>query len=265
MARRGRELIDGLAEGGVTAAKIAPILVAIAVFSSLLGMTGVAPKVSAVIISFGGSSIIGALAVAAIVPLILGAPLPVSATYVLSAALIAPALVRIGLDPVAVHLFLIYWAILGAVTPPTCTACVIAANISGGNWLKTAFVGMRIGVVAFLVPFAFVINPALIGRADLTDVLVSAVSALFGVVFLAAGFSGYLMSRLGPPARVLHLGAGFLLFIPALEYSMVGGALALALVGVDVLLGRWRHRAQGSKSTNTRPAMAGADNPRSEK
>lgn len=231
---RARRLIDGLADGGASAAKIAPILISIAIFSSLLGMTGVAPKVSAVILSLGGENVIGALAVAAIVPLILGAPLPVSATYILSAALIAPALVRIGLDPVAVHLFLIYWAILGAVTPPTCTACVIAANISGGNWVKTAFVGMRMGIVAFIVPFAFVVNPALIGRAEPLEVIVASLTALAGVVFLAGGFSGYLLSRLGMASRALHLAAGFLLFLPDPSYSKVGGTLALALLIAEI-------------------------------
>ena len=232
---RARQLIDGLAEGGASAAKIAPILISIAIFSSLLGMTGVAAKVSAVILSLGGESIIGALAVAAVIPLILGAPLPVSATYILSAALIAPALISINLDPVAVHLFLIYWAILGAVTPPTCTACVIAANISGGNWLKTAFVGMRIGIVAFIVPFAFVVNPALIGRADLSDIVVAGLTALTGVVFLAAGFSGYLITRLSLLSRAMHVLAGFLLFVPNPEYSTIGGTLAVALVIFELL------------------------------
>lgn len=235
MLGRARQLIDGLAEGGGSAAKIAPILISIAIFSSLLGMTGVAPKVSAVILSLGGENIIGALAVAAIVPLILGAPLPVSATYILSAALIAPALIRIDLDPVAVHLFLIYWAILGAVTPPTCTACVIAANISGGNWLKTSLVGMRIGIVAFIVPFAFVVNPALIGRGDFGEVVIAGLTALAGVVFLAGGFSGYLITRLGMLSRAMYVLAGFLLFVPNPDYSIIGGALAVALLTIELL------------------------------
>jgi len=263
MVDRARKLVDGLAEGGASAAKIAPILIAIAIFSSLLGMTGVAPKVSGVIVALGGDNIIGALAVAAIVPLILGAPLPVSATYILSAALIAPALVRIGLDPIAVHLFLIYWAILGAVTPPTCTACVIAANISGGNWFKTAFVGMRLGIVAFIVPFAFVVNPALIGRAEPLEVAVASLTALAGVVFLAAGFAGYLLDRIGILSRALHLVAGMLLFVPDPDYSIPGGVLAAGLLGFAYLRGR---------TTAPAPAPAAEDpdgapvrtNPRSE-
>jgi len=245
---RTRQLLDGLVEGGVSAASIAPILISIAVFSSLLGMTGVAPKISAVILSLGGDNIIGALAVAAVVPLILGAPLPVSATYILSAALIAPALVRIGLDPVGVHLFLIYWAILGAVTPPTCTACVIAANISGGDWLRTALVGMRLGIVAFIVPFAFVLNPALIGRADGWEVAVSTLTALVGVVFLAAGFSGYMLTRLRTILRAAYLVAGFLLFVPNPTYSMIGGAIALGLGLTEIF---WRRAARSQADAGT--------------
>lgn len=262
MVERARKLVDGLAEGGASAAKIAPILISIAIFASLLGMTGVAPKVSGVIIALGGDNILGALAVAAIVPLILGAPLPVSATYILSAALIAPALVRIGLDPIAVHLFLIYWAILGAVTPPTCTACVIAANISGGNWLKTSFVGMRMGIVAFIVPFAFVVNPALIGRAEPLEVAVSSLTALAGVVFLAAGFAGYMLDRIGNLSRALHLIAGALLFIPDPDYSIPGGLLAAGLIGFAYLRGRTKASAQ-APTAEDRTTLLVRTNPRS--
>ena len=114
-------------------------------FTALLGLTGVAAKVSAVILEMGGDYLLVSLAIAAIIPLVLGAPLPVAATYILSAALIAPALIRLKLDPAAVHMFLLYWATLASVTPPTCTACVVAANIAGGDWFKTSLVGMRLG------------------------------------------------------------------------------------------------------------------------
>ena len=92
MRTRARELVDALAHGGVSVAQVAPILVAVAMFTSLLGLTGVAPKVSSLILEMGGQSLIASLLVAAIIPLVLGAPLPVTATYILSASLIAPAL-----------------------------------------------------------------------------------------------------------------------------------------------------------------------------
>jgi TRAP-type uncharacterized transport system fused permease subunit len=182
-------------------AQVAPVLVAVSMFTALLGLTGVAPKVSSIILELGAGNIVGALAVAALIPLLLGAPLPVTATYILSAALIAPALVRLGLDVAAVHMFLLYWATLASVTPPTCTACVIAANIAGGNWFRTALVGMRLGIVAFLVPFFFVLNPALIARGPTVEVVVAAASGGAGAVLMAAGFFGWLRTRLNAALR----------------------------------------------------------------
>lgn len=236
---RARRLVDAFAEGGIAIAQVAPLLVAVAMFTSLLGTTGVAPKVSALIVELGAGTIVGALAIAALVPLALGAPLPVSATYILSAALIAPALTRLGLDVVAVHMFLLYWATLAAVTPPTCTACVIAANISGGEWLRTAFVGMRLGLVAFLVPFFFVLNPALIARAEPFEVAIAAGSGAVGAVLLAAGFFGRFGGRADPVVRALCVAAGVLLLAPDLLMLAAGGGT----LAVAVLLHRLTRRA----------------------
>ena len=229
--QRAQAVAEAIADGGVAVAKIVPILVCVGMFTSLLGMTGVAPKVSGVIVEMGGENLIGSLLVAAAVPLILGAPLPVTATYILSAALIAPALVKIKIDVVAAHMFLLYWATLASVTPPTCTGCVIAANISGGNWLRSSFVGMKLGIVAFLVPFFFVVNPALIGRGAPWDVAMCAVTGLAGAILMAGGFFGFMRSRLNPAFRVLYFAAGVLLLAPSGTLSLAGaGAAALGLV-----------------------------------
>lgn len=238
LKERGRRLADAFAEGGIAIAQVAPLLVAVSMFTALLGATGVAPKVSTLILETGAGNLVGALAVAALVPLALGAPLPVTATYVLSAALIAPALVRLGLDQVAVHMFLLYWATLASVTPPTCTACVIAANISGGNWFKTSLVGMRLGFVAFLVPFFFVLNPALIARAPWPEVLLAFGTGIAGAVLMSAGFFGWFRSALNLPLRLLYLAAGVLLLAPDLRASLAGAALAIATIALEQIRSR---------------------------
>ena len=237
--RRAAHLARALSEGGVSVAQIVPILVTVGMFTALLGLTGVAPKVSSVILEMGGENLIGSLLIAAIIPLVLGAPLPVAATYILSAALIAPALVKLGIDLVAAHMFLLYWATLASVTPPTCTACVIAANLSGGNWFKTSLVGMRLGIVAFIVPFFFVVNPALIARGPMLEIVTVAVSGFIGAVFLAAGFFGFLRSRLNWLLRLLYLAAGALLLAPSNQLLVVGGVLAaIGLVTETTLMRR---------------------------
>lgn len=236
--RRLAVLIDALAKGGTAVAQVAPVLVAVSMFTALLGLTGVAPKVSTIILELGAGNIVGALAVAALIPLLLGAPLPVTATYILSAALIAPALVRLGLDVAAVRMFLLYWATLASVTPPTCTACVVAANIAGGNWFRTALVGMRLGFVAFLVPFCFVLNPALIARGPAIEVLIAAASGAAGALFMAAGFFGWFRTRLTAALRLIDLAAGVLLLAPSTALLAAGAGVAALGLGAETLRAR---------------------------
>jgi TRAP transporter 4TM/12TM fusion protein len=233
---RARQIVKALSDGGVAVAQIAPLLIAVAMFTALLGLTGVAAKVSSVILDMGGHNLFASLLIAAIIPLVLGAPLPVAATYILSAALIAPALIRLSLDPPAVHMFLLYWATLASVTPPTCTACVIAANIAGGDWFKTSLVAMRLGIVAFLVPFFFVMNPALIARGSALDVTISTACGLVGAVFLAGGLFGFMRSRLNIVMRLLYVAAGGLLLAPRHELMIAGGALALLGLAIESIL-----------------------------
>jgi len=247
---RTRQIGRALEEGGRAAATVAPILVAVNAFTHLLGLTGVAPKISGLIVQLGGESLLGALLVAALVPFILGTALPTAATYILSVALIAPAIMKLGLDIVAVHMFLIYWATLAAVTPPTCTGCIIAAGIGGGNWLRTAFAGMRLGVVAFLIPFFFVLEPALVGRETISRVLFHSASALAGAIALAAGLFGYLRGPLNMIERFVLVGAGLLLLYPDPYYSALGlGAVALLVVG----------EAQVRRGRARRPPRSGSD------
>ncbi len=169
----------------------------------------------------GGDYLFSALLIAALIPFVLGTALPTSATYILSVALIAPAIIKLGVDIVAAHMFLIYWATLAAVTPPTCTGCIIAANIGGGNWIKVALVGMRLGIVAFIIPFFFVIEPALLGRGETFKILMYNLSALTGTIFIASGFFGYLFNNLKLWKRFLCIITGMLLMYPNNRYSIL--------------------------------------------
>jgi TRAP transporter 4TM/12TM fusion protein len=240
MRSRAIATVKALSDGGIAIAQIAPLLIAVAMFTALLGLTGVAAKVSAVILEMGGEYLLVSLVIAAIIPLVLGAPLPVAATYILSAALIAPALIRLKLDPPAVHMFLLYWATLASVTPPTCTACVVAANIAGGDWFKTSLVGMRLGIVAFIVPFFFVLNPALLWRGAASDIVLHGVAGLAGAVLLAAGFFGFMRSPLNGFLRLLYLVAGGLLLAPYKQLLAAGAGLAVVALLIEMLFMRKR-------------------------
>ncbi len=225
MRRCVSEMCQALYEGGIDLARIVPILVAVNILVNMIGITGIAPKISGLIFEIGGENVFLALLVATIVPFILGTSLPVVPTYVISLSILVPPLLKLGVDEVAAHLFFIYWAILGSVTPPTCTASIVAAGIAEGNWLKTGFLAVRLGIVAFIVPYFFVLNPALVGRADILTVFVYAVPALLGAIFLADGMFGPIR-RFKWPLRVAFWFGGFCLLFPNHLMSVVGILLA---------------------------------------
>lgn len=243
---RFSRIAGGLSDAGISLAQLVPILVTVGIFTCLLGLTGVAPKISTLILEMGGENLIGSLMVGAIIPIILGAPLPVAATYILSAALIAPALAKLKIDLIAIHMFLLYWATLASVTPPTCTACVVGANLGGGNWLRVAYVAMRLGFVAFLLPFFFTVNPSLIARGQPFDILLNSITGFIGAILLASGFFGYLRSKLNIPLRALYFAGGFMFLVPSFKLFFAGILLtAIGLVFESIRMKKGREAEQG--------------------
>ena len=126
-------IAQALSAGGLDIVRLVPILVCMSVLVNLIGVTGLAPKISAVILEIGTTNIYLSLLIASLLPLILGTALPVVPTYLLSMSILTPALLKLGVDEVAAHLFYIYWGVLGAITPPTCEAAVVAAGIAKGK------------------------------------------------------------------------------------------------------------------------------------
>lgn len=218
-----RLIIDALSEAGRDVAQIAPILVSVSMLVNLIGITGIAPKISGLILQIGGSNIYFSLLVATIVPFLLGTSLPVVPTYVLSVSILVPPLLNLGIDPVAAHLFFIYWAILGGVTPPTCTAAVAAAGIAKANWVRTGFLSVKLGVVAFILPYFFALNPALVGRAPFPSILAHGATAFVGAICIAYGlFSHRDRPFLNFALCTAFLVGGILLLFPGTIPSTVG-------------------------------------------
>ena len=219
-----------------TCCALAPLVSAVAAAGLVIGclhVTGVPGKISAVIFSVTGGEKLIALIIAMATTLILGMGMPTVAAYALVAVLIAPALVKMGFPLFEVHLFLVYYAVLSAITPPIAVACYVASSIAEAGPMEIARQAVRLGLVAFLIPFMFVYHPALLLRADLPDIAIAMVSATLGVYFLAIGLEGWLRAALNWWQRALFLGAGFLTLYPGLATDaagiVAGGALVLLL------------------------------------
>jgi len=132
---------------------------------------------------------------------------------------------------VAAHLFFIYWGVLGAITPPTCEAAVVAAGISKGDWLKTGWTACKLGATAFCLPYFMVLHPALCARGSATDVAFAAVTGFLGSIAMAFGLFGWKDSPFNVPLRILFFIGGAMMLFPGVQVTLAGCAtVAAALI-----------------------------------
>ncbi len=170
--------------------------------------------------------------------LLVGLAVPVTASYIIAAVMIAPALTQVGVAPLAAHMFVFYYAVLSEVSPPTALSPFAAAAITGGNPFRTTMLAWKYTAPAFAVPLVFTLDPRGMGvllQAPMADVVWSTAGAAMGIVALTAGAGGWIRSAASPPERVAAA-AGVLLFVPRPWTTLSG----LALFGGVVAAHWWR-------------------------
>src|SRR5690606_29504211 len=136
---------------------------------------------------------------------LLGLAVPVTASYIIAAVVVAPALIQVGVPPVAAHMFIFYYAVLSEVSPPTALSAFAAAAITGANPFRTMMLTWKYTLPAFLVPFVFTLSPSGLGlllQAPLPDVVRTTISAAIGIAALAMGLGGWLRGPASTPERV---------------------------------------------------------------
>lgn len=183
----GKALLRALEDGGRGVLIVGILLVAAQVFVAMINLTGVGVAITSAILELGQGNTWLIAIIMAIVCLIAGMGLPTSAAYVLVAAVFAPALIQQGLDPLAVHLFVLYYAALSVVTPPVCVAVFVAAMISGERWGRVAAYTLRLGGAAYVIPMLLLVYPGLLGNGGALSIVLGIASGL-GFTFSAASF-----------------------------------------------------------------------------
>ena len=223
-----RELII---ESSMIIANIVAILAGIGVIVGSLAFTGVGGAFSRELIAIAGNNLWLLLAMGAITSFLLGMGVTVSACYIFLAIIMGPALIKFGLDPIASHLFILYWGMISYITPPVALAAVTAAVIAKSDQWQTGVTAMRLGSIKFVLPFIIVLTPALIMRGEPFDILWTISTCTMAVVVMATGFEGYLywVGRIGWPTRILmFISAAGLLYQDYIA-QMIG--LLAAIVG----------------------------------
>ncbi len=212
-----------------------PIITACAVAGVVVGvisLTGLGFMLTGYLMTIGGTNLLFVLIISMVTSIILGMGLPVTACYIVLAVLAAPAMVELGVDPVAAHLFIIYFGVLSGITPPVALAAYVGAGIAEAKPMSVAVEACKIGVVAFFLPYMFLYNPVLLLH-DVTamKLTISLVGAIIGCVAIAAGTQGYLLTKANWIQRILLVAGAVLLF----SFKTYAYALAFACIGITVI------------------------------
>ena len=201
-----------------------------------LSLTSVALVISTEMVKFAGGSLFLLLVLAAITCFIFGMGMPSIPCYIFVSIMVAPSLVEMGIPLIASHLFVLYLALASFITPPVCMTSYVAAALAGTSPLKTGYWATRIGIGIFIVPFAWIYNPALLLMGSPMDIAAAFIFCLLGVVAIAAGLEGYLLRHMVWWQRILIFCAGFMLFSSTVPVRLSGLGLMLVLFGLQFVI-----------------------------
>lgn len=214
-------------------AAMCPLVAICAGAGILLGVltaTGLNLKITYLIEFVSGGSLLLTLLLTMVACIVLGMGLPTVAAYVVLATLVPASMIKLGVPDIAAHLFIFYFAILSAITPPVCTGAYVAAGIAKADPMQTGFVALRLGLVVFLLPYAFVYEPSLLLIGNPGEIVLHVATCALGILYWAFGLEGFFKQALGPLARIALITAGALLIWPNLWISLGGLVLGGAVL-----------------------------------
>lgn len=224
-----RNILDALEEASRGAVMIAAACAIIGIVMNVTDLTGLGLKFTSLIVGFSGGTLIGLLAVTALAAILLGTGLPTTATYLIVAIMVAPALIKMGVPPIAAHLFVFYFGVVSDLTPPTAVSCYVAGGIAGESGMKVSVSATRIALPALIVPFMFVYQPALLLQGEWIDIILATAATLAGILAVSAALIGYWRRPMSMIERVAATLAGVLLIFPDRLVGLFGLAILAGL------------------------------------
>ena len=222
-----RRIFDTLGEAMRSGVIVATVLAASGLIVAAMSRTGVALAFSSAVINLSGGHLLVALFLIFLVVSVLGTGIPTTPAYILAVTVGSAAMQKLGVDVLAAHLFVFYYAVLADVTPPVAVTAFAGAQMAGADPMRTGWQASRIALSGFLAPFLFVYQPALLWRGPVTDIAILFVSAVIGITALSAAAAGYMFRPLGWPQR---------LFLVAVALAAISSHLAVSVATSVVLV-----------------------------
>ncbi|WP_226580803.1 TRAP transporter permease [Halobacillus litoralis] len=225
------DILAALENGARNALVVIAACATAGIIVGAVSLTGLGITFSRFVIDVAGGSLILLLILVAGASIIMGMGMPTVSAYVILAVLGAPALIDLGVNIVAAHMFVFYFGVLSGLTPPVAITAYTTAGIAGSNPTKTAFYAIKIGMGGFFIPFLFVYNPELLLQgADTTRIVIAVTSAFLSCLFFAGALENYLLGPLGMLKRLLLFTSAILLVMPGLIGDLIGLSLVIFLI-----------------------------------
>lgn len=233
------KFVDGVVRGVNAMAPLTAICAAAGIIIGILSMTGLGMRIAFLIEHFSHGYLLIALILTAFACIILGMGLPTVAAYVVLATIVPPALKKMGVDPLQAHMFIFYFAILSAITPPVCTGAYCAAGIADADPLKTGIRSVQLGTVAFILPFVFVYDYSILAHGSIIEIASAVFFSAIGIVFWAGTIEGYFFTgKIGAGARIMIGIVAIMLVIPITYTRILGLLLGAASLLVAKILNK---------------------------
>lgn len=231
-----KRFLEALAAGGQGTISVAAACGIAGIIAGTITMTGLANVIINGIVALAGDQVIIALFLTMICCIVLGMGVPTTANYCIMAATCAPILVRMGVPLVAAHFFVFYFGIVADLTPPVALAAYAGAAIAQSNPMKTALQSTKLAIAAFIVPYAFALNPVMLfidvtGPMQVASIIITSLVGIFGV---ASALEGYIFVKMNPVQRVMAAVGGLLLIDPRVLTDIIGIALVAVVIGWQV-------------------------------
>ncbi|MGA1154965.1 MAG: TRAP transporter permease [Burkholderiaceae bacterium] len=226
-----KKILDALHLGGKGTIQLMAVCACAGIIVGVIGLTGVGLRFSSLILSIAGDSQFFALVFAMAIAILLGMGMPTTAAYAVAASVVAPGLIKLGIEPLVAHMFVFYYAVISAITPPVALAAYAGAAISGSDPMKTSVTSFIYGMAAFLVPFMFFYSPSLLLQGDdWVKIAHYALTAIIGVYLLAGSLQRWFSGPIDGVPRWLLFVAAVLLVSGGLVTDLVGLGLAAAIL-----------------------------------
>jgi TRAP transporter 4TM/12TM fusion protein len=223
---------------GRTTGDLLGIFAPIGMIVGSLILTGVAYSLPNEIVELSGGNVVLLLLMGTFAAFILGMGISMVGTYIFLAIVLAPALIQAGFDVMATHLFILYGGLMSAITPPVAVAAYVAASVANSDPMRTGFQAMRLGIALYILPFVFLLNPALIFRGTASEILRVIPTASIALVIISAALGGYFwrIGRLTIITRILLVGAGLLMALPGMRSDLYGIGVFAVVFGLAYFL-----------------------------